>query len=82
MLRFLIEGEDEVIYAKVISYSAGLAIVLAFVGLLSVGRRVTENVIHPAAQPVTAWLLRLVGFVLSTVVVTGLLTAAAQAGGI
>ena len=38
MLRFLIEREDDVIYAKAISYFAALAVVLAFLGLLSLGR--------------------------------------------
>jgi hypothetical protein len=41
-----------------------------------------HQIVNPAAQPTTAWLVRLFGFVLSTTVVTGLLAAAAQAGGI
>jgi hypothetical protein len=38
MLRFLIEGDEEAIYVRVISYSAGFAIVLGFLGLLFGGR--------------------------------------------
>jgi hypothetical protein len=41
-----------------------------------------ENALHPAAQPMMGWLVRFAGFVLSTAVVTGLLAAAARAGGL
>ena len=38
MLRFLIEREDDVIYAKVISYFGGVVAVVALLALLSAVR--------------------------------------------